>query len=471
MKIVDRILKTVGLSRITGATPDFFAMDKQSGMRLGMKQFDRSLSKPYLDDTNNESYRCWSSNPLGRFIINTYVNHIVGDCITLTADKDESGELQDFLDDFKEKNKFDLLVAEMCRCLELFGELLPVPLVNNLNGDTTIGFIDPAQVKEIKANPKNWIDSEYVILTDLKAAPLKIIKVSKVNQEPTDRYINVLIEQLEGKMVGDVFYWHINRPIGASRGVGDLFPVIDMVNSAEELAWSAKTKMQLQTNAVLEVTFPNSWTQQKIRKAFTKGDPEYLGFPENPGEPFGHTENVKMNWLVPNIGAIELEKLNLLIMSMVEAGVNIPHHLWGQGNETNYATAAVMGSPFYRTMKARQVHFKACLTELIQFVIDQKLLFATPDDPIRKVKDFSFTVNLPEIDTEDESLKSTTLVQKMTAFLTALQGGAITQEQYSDLVQKEIRDAGFDLEEADTTPVPTKAEPPVYQNGKEPVIV
>ena len=126
--------------------------------------------------------------------------------------------------------------------------------------------------------------------------------------------------------------------------MGDLFPVIDMVNSAEELAWSAKTKMQLQTNAVLEVTFPNSWTQQKIRKAFTKGDPEYLGFPENPGEPFGHTENVKMNWLVPNIGAIELEKLNLLIMSMVEAGVNIPHHLWGQGNETNYATAAVMGS-------------------------------------------------------------------------------------------------------------------------------
>jgi hypothetical protein len=276
---------------------------------------------------------------------------------------------------------------------------------------------------------------------------------------------------MDGKLVGDVFYWSINRPIGASRGIGDLFSVIDMLNGIESLSWSAKTKIELQLNAVLEITFPNSWTQQKINKAFTKGDPEYINFPDEPGKPFGHTENVKMNWLSPNIGATELEIIFRILKSLAQAGVKIPEHLWGQGNETNFATASAMNSPFYRTMKARQLHFKQCVTLLFQFALDHKLLFAPPNDPIRKVKDYSFTVTLPEIDTEDEQTKATALQSKMTSLLVARQGGGITDEQYFDACQKEIRDSGIDLLDASYTDIEVQKSDnaPTFLNGNTPL--
>lgn len=153
----------------------------------------------------------YDSNPLAHRILEITKDFVVGDGFQFLA-KDQ--KIQDLLNDFWNDPDNNWEVKQDTKVLELglWGEQCYPVFVNKHNGHVKLGYLDPGLITKVRLDKNNPERVKEVIWQKRnKAMKLQVINSDLKKNSGTS-----------GKLVGECFYFAINKVVWASRGRSDL---------------------------------------------------------------------------------------------------------------------------------------------------------------------------------------------------------------------------------------------------------
>ena len=163
-----------------------------------------------------------------------------------------------------------------------------------------------------------------------------------------------------GQLPPVMLHFAVNRPIGATRGEGDLTPI---------LRWALRYSSWLEDRArlnrirtrqgVYEVELADDTKVQERKRQYEAQDPIRSGvIVHGPGEEH-NLHNLA-------IGAGDAADDGKAFRLAIATGANSALHYMGEGESANYATAREMGEPTARFYTERQDHLCRMLMDLVE---------------------------------------------------------------------------------------------------------
>lgn len=318
------------------------------------RQSTRDLPQVTHDRAIEVCYTLHQQNPLGHRITELNRDFIVGDGITWTARNPDVEELvNEWWND--SVNDLDLRIPDFANELGLYGELcLPVE-VGDTSGVVRLGYIDPAQIKDVIHDEGN------VLVLD------KVVKRRKLGGRLTEKLdiIRVRSEAEGGNLEGNVFYFKANSVSNATRGWPDLLSIADWLDAYDQLLWEMLERARLVRTFIWDV-------------ALGKLDPSQIaawlrqhGTPPKSGTVRAHNDEETWTAVAPSLGSFETAKEAEVLLEHIAAGAGFPKTWLSSADDVNRATALEMGAPSVRRLAQRQRFFISCLHSMIRFVLEQ----------------------------------------------------------------------------------------------------
>ena len=187
----------------------FFNRLSQGTRELNPLQQQRAIELAYL---------LYESNPLGKAIVETVRDFVLGDQPKVTSsDPDEKRrmEQQQVIDAFWNDyvNLMPVKLPNKVMELGLFGEQIYTVEVNNIDGHVRLGYIDPAAVQKVLVDPLN-VERQLAVITyirDVMGMPEeKWYKIIAPDENPKSNWFGRLTA-MEGIIPG----WPTSAELGA----------------------------------------------------------------------------------------------------------------------------------------------------------------------------------------------------------------------------------------------------------------
>lgn len=336
-------------------------VDDSSGWDLlaGGGPHDRLWSELHedLDDT----LEAWYKNFLVRRITNLMTSYVVGGGITVTS---EHPWVEKFVRKFweHEKNEIDRRLEPMCDELTRAGELFPILFTNRVDGTSYVRFLVASQIRKIKCDSDDYEkELAYGEVQDA-VAELKWwispedARAFEINEEDPPEDANL---GKKGGLPPVVLHFAVNRPVGATRGAGDLGPVLKHIKRYDGWLSDRVRLNRVRTRqAMLDVEIADDSQVDKKRQQLRRDDPLAAGtYVHGPGE--------KTTLHTLNIRADEARDDGRALRLAIATGAGLGLHYLGEGESINYATAKEMGEPTSRFLSGRQRQFGQFLVQLV----------------------------------------------------------------------------------------------------------
>lgn len=324
------------------------------------------------------SYRLWRENPLAKRIIELETDIVCGDGFSVSSPDDALDEvLQTHWN--HPANNWKKYLYDYVREISIWGEILLPVSIGPVDGLVLLGWIDPSNISGVlKCSQNSKFDGQVVLRHGFDSQP-ETLEIIRHRLDMPD----------EGAM-GDAFFFRRNSPIGATRGVPDLYPLVDWLDGHDRVLFDQMERVGLLNAFVWDVTLQGA-DQNKINEwAKNRKAPR-------PGSVRVHNENEKWDQVTPNIGQGDVSEAGLTTKRHILAGRGLPGHWFADPEDANRATATKMDFSAVKTLGSRQrqdvdqVHFIMC------FVRDQAISART----IRRTKKSTINVSHPMISEED----------------------------------------------------------------------
>jgi len=308
-------------------------------------------------DDLDDALEAWRKNFLVRRIVNLVRSYVVGNGIVVSSKRPT---VNNFVDEMwsHPKNRIDRRLGEMCDELTRAGELFPILFTNRIDGMSYVRFIPASRIRAIETDPNDYEkELRYGQVTN-SAEPKWWL--SPEHPAATDR-------SEDGSLPPVMLHFAINRPIGATRGEGDLLPVLPWARRYSEWLQDRVRLNRLRTRqGILDLKINDDLLVQEKRQQLRTSNPWEQGiYVHGPGE-----ETALHNL---NIGADDAEKDGRVLRLAIVAGANVALHYLGEGEATNYATAKAMGEPTARFFTDRQTEFRWVLEDVAQAAYQRKV--------------------------------------------------------------------------------------------------
>jgi len=309
------------------------------------------------------AYYLYKTNPMAYRLVELTKDFCVGSGITWqvvhpnkrTTAKITKRVLQKHWDD--PINDWNMKQHSKALELGLYGEQCWPVFINPINGHVRLGYVDPALIQEVKANKDNAEVLEWVIVKpdaySTEGKPYRIIYLDEDPRSPT-----------YGQLVGDCFYFSVNRVSNATRGHSDLLPLADWLDATDQYLFDFLDYAALIRAFVWDVTF-EGLTEDEIKKRLAE-----MGVPK-PGSVRGHNEKVTWAAVTPGLEAVDYAEGFHLLRDYVLAGAGVPPPWIGEGMNVNRAAAAEMATPALKRLEARQRYFLRCVEHVLTFQVHQ----------------------------------------------------------------------------------------------------
>ncbi|MFQ5646262.1 MAG: hypothetical protein ACE5GM_04975 [bacterium] len=368
------------------------------------------------------AYHLYETNPMAHRIIEMTKDFVLGDGISYQADDPRTKEL---LDDFwnDSVNHWDLKQHQKVLELGLYGEQCYPVFVNRLSGRVRLGYLDPLHIDRVETDPDNCEQARQVIT---KGSPGKKLQVIGLDEDPESPSC--------GRLVGDCFYFTVNKVSNATRGRSDLMALADWIDAYEQFLFNRLDRAALINAFVWDVKL-EGMDEEGIRN-WLKDNPA-----PKPGSIRAHNERITWNAVVPDLKGGDTSKEAHLIKNYILGGAGFPAHWFAEGGEINRATAKEMGEPTLKRLKTRQKQFKKMVEFMFRFVIDQGVMAHR----IKPEADLSFEVFLPEIMTKNLAVMSEVLEKVTRTLDLALGKEMISVEKAAGVLQETLKIAGYSL--------------------------
>ncbi len=430
---------------ISQMLPDIVDRPGEEGFRR-LTQTEKDLSPPAHDKHLRIAYYLYVTNPMAHRIIDMTRDFVIGDGAQYHA-KDE--RVKAVLDKHWNDpvNHWDIKQFNKVKELFLYGEQIYPVFVNEFTGHVRLGYVDPLNVEQVVSDPGN---PEI-----LRAVVLKTGKELLVKQRnpDTNRLITVPKKELSiinvdsnprsptyGKLVGDCFYFAMNKVSNATRGFSELMHLSDWIDVYDQLLFTHMERLMFLRTFVWDIQLEGADENaiRAKRRDLTMNPPK-------PGAWVVHNEKEKWTAVTPDLKATEHTEEEKKVRSLILGGAGIPPHWFGEGDGVNRATAVAMDTPVFRMLRARQRYVRFIFEHIFRFCIDQAIIKRTlPADEANFSTDIS--ASLPEFSAKDEAQIATTLTEVVNAMTVARSQNWISDETAAKLVAMIAGKFGLDID-------------------------
>ena len=334
-----------------------------------------------LNPVNNahmiqDAYLMWIKNPLANSIIETFLDYTFGDGVTYKA---KDPRVQEVLDTYwnDPDNDWENKTEDRFRDMSLFGELLLETETLKGTGRVKVSSIYPALITGVKHHPKYIERIEKVLINNNDDDAIDIIKY----------------DPLTDVFKGKGFFFRINRSTFQTRGIGDLFVNRDWLRLYDKSLYATMERAGLLLSFVWDVKV-NGATNEQLKQKFD----QIKNNPPQPGSFRVHNENEEWKAESPDLRGGDFEDIYRLLKSQIIGGARQPEHLFGMGDNVNFASAHIMSKTFFKKVKRRQKYVIGSFKKQFDFVIGKAIEYNTLDQEAVKNGDIdlSYTITLPD---------------------------------------------------------------------------
>lgn len=356
-----------------------------------------------LQENLSDSLEAWRTNPLARQIINLTTSYVVGDGISI-------GSGHSYLDSWLRRfwghrlNRMDLRLPELCDELSRSGELFPVLSTNPADGMSYVRFVPAAQIDQVETaagDVENELRYHQVIPGDV--AGRWWLSWDHPDAASADQVMG---------------HFAVNRPVGATRGEGDLVPILPWLKRYRIWLEDRVKANKFKTRFYWDVAIDGQEGDIEAARA------RYAAPPED-GSIIVHSAKEVWAAVQPKIEAEDAEADGRAVRLMVAAGAGVPLHFLAEGLSATKATAAEMGDPTFRHYQRRQLLFRYILVELVRRAYDRAVQRGRArsygDDP-------RLEATVPDIVEKDNQMLATSARTIVQAFSLMAQQGWISDE-------------------------------------------
>lgn len=377
--------------------------------RLTGNQQRRDISHIAQDRMFEIAYFMFDNSAMTKRLAKMDKTFLFAEPITVRAD-DEA--VQEIIDRFWEdpENRMDLDFPDQIMWLGLLGEQCWPVDINKHNGHLRLGYVDPAQIKEVYVNPLNVKQVMRVELQGTAGRSGKKYSAIRTDHNPASKTY--------GKLVGDCFFFAINHPPNSPRGRSDFLTLFDWIDGTERYGYNVLERAEFMLNFVWDVLL-KGMTEDQIRE-WLQNNPA----PE-PGSMRAHNENVEWKAVSPDLKAYDHRASFDMGKAFVLGAAGKPESWFGGGGKAYQTEADLMAQVPTKDLDERQLYAKHMLHFVLRFQLDQAVIAGRLSEEKAATK---LTINMPEISKKDLTKLVNGVPQLATALTVAEQNKWITRD-------------------------------------------
>jgi hypothetical protein len=392
-----------------------------------------------------DALEAWQKNFFVRRIVTLTRSYVVAGGISISS---THAEVDRFVRAFwtHPANHMETRLGPICDELTRAGEIFPVLFTNRVDGMSSVRFVPASQILQVEADP----DDYELELRYQEAGQLGDARWWLSADHPDARQADE-----DGSLPPIMLHYAVNRPIGATRGQGDLGPVLPWALRYSKWLEDRVRLNRIRTRqGILDVTIADDTQVEAKRRALTASDPIEAGiYVHGPGE------EVKLHEL--KIGADDAKEDGRALRLAISAGANAALHYLGEGEHTNYATAKEMGEPTARFFTERQTQLTGFLVDLVQVAYDRKVAAGKARNP----SDYRLKASVAEVARAD-NLSFAQAARDMVEALAAMKANGWIDDKTA--VRLAFQFAGEVIDEEQITAILEAAPAPTPPPEEEP---
>jgi hypothetical protein len=296
-----------------------------------------------------DAHEAWRKNFLIRRIVNLCTSYVVGNGITVTS---KDPDVDEFIRTFWKhpKNRMAQRLGPMCNELTRAGELFPVLFTNKVDGMSYLRFVPASQILHLETDKEDYE-------TELRYGQIQRDTVEIKWWTGPDH--PSAYKPRYHKLTPLMLHFAVNREIGATRGEGDLGPILPWAKRYTEwLKDRVRLNRQRTRQGVLDVQIPDDTQVEAKRKQLRTSNPIEHGI-------YVHGPDEKTTMHNLEIKADDVKDDGWALRLAIATGANTALHYLSEGTNVNYATAKEMGEPTARFYTDRQTAVCGFLENLV----------------------------------------------------------------------------------------------------------
>lgn len=374
-----------------------------------------------------DALEAWRVNALARRIVGLTTDYVVGAGVCVES---SVPWVQAWVERFWKhpKNRMNVRVLSLCDELTRSGELFPVLSRNPVDGMSYVRSIPARQIDQVRT-----MDGDYETpLTFHQVDPRAVADLEGVTWVAFDHPDRGMVARSPQVML----HLAINRPIGATRGSGDLDPILKWLKRYNAFL-EARLALNLHASAfVYDVTVKGASPDQLAKRK------SELVHPPAAGSVLVHGDDEEWTVNRPQIAGWDASPDGKAIISMIGAGTATPSHWLNDLDANTQATAAEMGGPALRHYEHRQLIFTSFLEDLTFAALEQARAgggLRHRGQVIERVlerEDYGLTVKVAELDKGDNLQLAQSAKTIIDGFVQLYDKGLIGDAELVDLAYR-----------------------------------
>jgi hypothetical protein len=389
----------------------------------------------------------YERNPIAKKILGLMTDFVIGEGITIKADKiegkkDQQEKLQEIIDDWWEMNEWELKQFDKIEELSKYGEQIYLIDVNNLNGDVTLMSMPPETINKVLCDKKNREKLDIIVFyskAGVEGKKKEIVRLRPNKQVDKDTGNEIAIGE---KLNGEVFFFTVNRGTFGTRGKSDILSMADWLDIYDRTLYTMTERVVFLLSFIWDITIEGA-NEEELRKRRN----ELQLNPPKAGSFIFHNELEKWMAASPDLKGADFNDYLKSMSSMLSGGSGLPEHwLFGQGEDVNRASAKEMSEPTIRKMVRRQQYINAMFRQMVDFLIQQKI-----DKGILKgeVEDFPYSVIIPQPSQKEAGVIAESFAAMVPAMAIATQNGFLSNETATKVLTMFVNQVGLDVKSED----------------------
>jgi hypothetical protein len=358
------------------------------------------------------------TTPFGKRIVEVITSYVVGEGFKPVA---ADAQVQDVINRFWADpiNRMDRNLKQWCDEETTFGELCLPVAVNPVNGFVRLGYVDPQRIEAIEygmlktANGEEDISFPVAVklkrlATETQGRKLSVIRMDEDINSPT-----------YGQLVGDCFYFAINKAKGASRGISELFSLADWVDVFDQMIFDFADKVRYLNSFVWHYTLQGADDKkiQEFLKKVTQNPPRQGGVQVT-------NEQVQIEARTPDLKGADMAESARLVKLYGLGGAGLPAWFFADPIDANKSTADEMNGPTGKKLTDRQNDLKWNIQDVLAFVVQQAIYCGT----LPQTVDQTFSLQVPDLMIKDLQKAAATLGAVVNALSLMEENGWIQSE-------------------------------------------
>ncbi|MDY7034545.1 MAG: hypothetical protein SV375_00055 [Thermodesulfobacteriota bacterium] len=284
---------------------------------------------------------------------------------------------------FKKNNKLDMRFPDKVMWLGLLGEQCWPVSVNPVNGDVTLAYVDPINIKDVYVMRNNVEQAVQVEL--MGSGGRQGQRMAVIREDMSIR------SKSYGRLVGECFFYSLNHPPNDPRGRSDYYTLFDWIDGLERYGYNFLERAEFLLNYIWDITL-NGMNEEQIRE-WLRNNP-----PPEPGSQRAHNENVTWQAVSPDIKAHDFSKGFDMGKSFIMGSAGRPDSWYGGGGKAYQTEAEQFGQVPIKDLDERQQQVQYIYEEMIRFQLDQSVIHGRLTEAQAEA---GFTVQMPEISKKD----------------------------------------------------------------------